>query len=178
MAASTEKQVVREQAEKILQSTALGRSRFYTSLLEYLLDCSDRGHVPKEIEIAAAVFNRGDDFDPSQDSMVRVYAHNLRQKLQQYYADQGADEPDQITIPKGEYRLALASADSEMLPQTMPRPGVAGYRLGLVVALSLVTGLLLGTFSFRGEDADVTAHRAVAASPLWAGVTDLSLIHI
>ena len=36
------------------------------------------------------VFGKGADFDPSQDSMVRVYAHNLRQKLDHYYATDGA----------------------------------------------------------------------------------------
>ena len=99
MAATSDRDIIRHQAQKILDSGVLGRSRFYVALLEYLVACSEREHTPKEIEIAAEVFNRGDEFDPSQDSMVRVYAHNLRQKLQQFYAEQGRDQHSQITIP-------------------------------------------------------------------------------
>ena len=54
------------------------------------------------------VFGKGADFDPSQDSMVRVYAHNLRQKLEHYYATEGRAEPRQLTLARGEYRVSLA----------------------------------------------------------------------
>ena len=113
LAATGEFDQIRDQAQRILSSGVLGRSRFYASLLEYLLSCAERGHAPKEIEIAAEVFNRGSEFDPSQDSMVRVYAHNLRQKLQQYYSADGVAETRQIAIPKGEYRLALVTLDPD-----------------------------------------------------------------
>jgi hypothetical protein len=169
---------IRAQAEKILGSGMLGRSRFYTSLLEYLLACAERGHVPKEIEIAAEVFQRGEDFDPSQDSMVRVYAHNLRQKLQQYYADQGRDESEQITIPKGEYRIVLASAAPPEAPieavEAVPARQ-AGYRFAAAILLSAMAGLLFGTYALREGGDQVSAYREVALSPLWASVTDDAL---
>ena len=91
-----EAQSLREQAQKIASSGALGRSRSYTRLLEFLVDCAAAGRAPKELEIAMEVFGKGADFDPSQDSMVRVYAHNLRQKLEHYYATDGRSEPQQI----------------------------------------------------------------------------------
>ena len=181
MSSEGDQQAIRAQAEKILGSGVLGRSRFYTSLFEYLLACSERGHAPKEIEIAAEVFQRGEDFDPSQDSMVRVYAHNLRQKLQQYYADQGRDEPEQLTVPKGEYRIVLAS------PVAAPAPGAdavapadppqarSGYRMALIAVFSAVAGLLLGTFAFRDGGEGLTDYHEVAVSPLWAGVSDDAL---
>ena len=56
------------------------------------------------------VFGRGADFDPSQDSMVRVYAHNLRQKLEHYYATAGRNEPRQVVLARGEYRISLAQS--------------------------------------------------------------------
>ena len=85
--------LLREQARKIEKSGALGRSRSYARLLEFLIDSSQAGRVPKELEIAMGVFGKGADFDPSQDSMVRVYAHNLRQKLEHFYATDGRGEP-------------------------------------------------------------------------------------
>src|SRR5262245_44668197 len=107
---AAEPEILREQAQKIERSGALGRSRSYARLLEFLVECSLKGRTPKELEIAMEVFGKGADFDPSQDSMVRVYAHNLRQKLDTYYANDGAAEPCQLTLARGEYRVSLAKS--------------------------------------------------------------------
>jgi len=101
--------VLREQARKIEKSGALGRSRSYARLLEFLIDSSQAGRVPKELEIAMGVFGKGADFDPSQDSMVRVYAHNLRQKLEHFYATDGRAEPRRLVLARGEYRVSLSA---------------------------------------------------------------------
>ena len=60
---------LKEQANKIVQSGALGRSRSYARLLEFLVECAESGRVPKELEVAIEAFGRGADFDPSQDSI-------------------------------------------------------------------------------------------------------------
>ena len=101
--------LLREQARKIEKSGALGRSRSYARLLEFLIDSSQAGRVPKELEIAMGVFGKGADFDPSQDSMVRVYAHNLRQKLEHFYATDGRAESRRLTLARGEYRVSLSA---------------------------------------------------------------------
>src|SRR6267154_5390238 len=102
-----EAQSLRKQTQRIASSGALGRSRSYARLLEFLVDCAVEGRAPKELEIAMEVFGKGADFDPSQDSMVRVYAHNLRQKLEHYYATDGRNEPQQVALARGEYRVSL-----------------------------------------------------------------------
>ena len=104
-----------------MQSGALGRSRSYARLLEFLVECADSGRTPKELEIAMEVFGRGADFDPSQDSMVRVYAHNLRQKLEHYYATAGRNEPRQLVLARGEYRISLAASDEPAEAASMRR---------------------------------------------------------
>ena len=182
----SDKDIVREQARKILESGVLGRSRFYAALLEYLVACGERDHAPKEIEIAAEVFSRGDEFDPSQDSMVRVYAHNLRQKLQQFYAEQGRDEPHQITVPKGEYRIAVLTAGAAEAPvapvpvaTAAPAAAVvapARHRMPLALAAVLIAGLAAGVFLdrlwSRNLDPAAEAYRELAASPLWSAIAD------
>ena len=105
--------LLREQARKIEKSGALGRSRSYARLLEFLIDCSQAGRVPKELELAMGVFGKGADFDPSQDSMVRVYAHNLRQKLEHFYATDGRSELRRLVLARGEYRVSLSPAGSQ-----------------------------------------------------------------
>jgi hypothetical protein len=164
---------IRKQVDRILASGVLGRSRFYAALLKYLADCADRGHTPKEIEIAAEVFSRGEDFDPSQDSMVRVYAHNLRQKLVQYYADSGSDETEQISIPKGEYRIALGEEDQAPSPAPARRTALAaGLGVALAVIASLAAGIAIGRIWAGNADAPLAPWRAVAHSALWAPITD------
>ena len=114
--------IVREEMERIVASGVLGRSRTYAKLLEYLVACSLEGRSPKELEIAVEVFGRGGEFDPSQDSLVRVYMHNLRQKLEQYGAKQPAESGYRLVIPRGEYRLM-----AEPIPESveaLPPPAI------------------------------------------------------
>ena len=99
--------IVHGAIERIVASGALGRSRTYAKLLDYLVECSVDGRTPKELEIAVEVFGKGGDFDPNQDSLVRVYMHNLRQKLEQYHAQHGGTDEHRLVIPRGEYRLVV-----------------------------------------------------------------------
>jgi hypothetical protein len=170
---------IRAHADAIIESGILGRSRFYRSLLEYLVDNAARGHIPKEVEIAADVFRRGNAFDPSQDSMVRVYVHNLRQKLNQHYQNAGEGESSRLTIPKGEYRIVLADRDPDTGRALVDgarggrrfEPGRAA-RAALLVAVGLVGGLLLARWSASGSHPLIARYETVAASSYWAGMLD------
>jgi len=172
LATTGDNAIIRAEVEKIVASGLLGRSRFYTALLQYLAECSDRGHVPKEIEIAAEVFNRGEGFDPAQDSMVRVYAHNLRQKLEQFYTENETADAHQIRIPKGEYRITLG-ADGASAPAPPVEPlSRTRWGVSLLAAASLVAGILIGRVlgpEAGGIQADLGE---VADTALWAPVTD------
>jgi hypothetical protein len=170
-------EVIRAQAAKILGSGVLGRSRFYAGLLDYLVSCTLEGRAPKEIEIAADVFGRKGDFDPSQDSMVRVYAHNLRQKLQQFYASAGSDEPRQLAILRGEYRLALVDTAADKEPPAsvptsqqrsraaLPTAAVAFIAIGIIAGMTIQGRL-------RAPEQSASPYAAIAASPLWQPLFD------
>ena len=88
-------------SERIITSGALGRSKNYRALLQYLVQCSIEGKPPKELEIAIDVLGRNNDFDVSVDSTVRVYVHQLRKKLDAYFEKQGAEEDYRICRSKG-----------------------------------------------------------------------------
>jgi hypothetical protein len=172
---SSEIQAIHDQAGKILASGILGRSRFYTALLEFLVRCAEQGRVPKELEIAAEVFDRGSEFDPSQDSMVRVYAHNLRQKLQQFYAEAGRDEVAHLTIPKGEYRLGIAEA-AELAGAVPPADAGSGrkFKIAAAAVALVAVGVALG-LAIPSRPAPVTPptkYALAAASPLWRPLFD------
>ena len=94
-------------AQRIIDSGVLGRSRHYRAMLEYLVQCSIDGKSPKEIDLALDVLERGEEFDVSADSTVRVYVHQLRKKLENYYGQHDVEAKRRITIPKGQYNIVV-----------------------------------------------------------------------
>ena len=170
-----ETDLIREQAQAIIASGLLGRTRSYARLLEFLVACSEEGRAPKEIEIAAHVFGKGTDFDPSQDSLVRVYAHNLRQKIDHYYATSGRDSERRLTIPRGEYRVVLGSREQDPDARTAPpiRRGLSRGTLAWM-ATSGVLALALVVTLYAGFDANTiaTPMAQVAGSPIWSEFLD------
>lgn len=173
-----EQDVLRDQAAKIAASGALGRSRSYVKLLEFLVACTLEGRTPKEHEIATQVFNRGDDFDPSQDAMVRVYAHHLRQKLDNFYGTAGRDEAARLVIPKGEYRVAVATAEPVGSAPEASEPRVRRLRplTASLAALALVAvGIAIG-WSLRPNEPEAAAPvQAIAGSTIWSPLLDDSI---
>ena len=94
-----------------------GRSTTLVRLFDYLLENSASARPPKEIEIALAVFGKNTGFDPSQDSMVRVQMHRLRNRLDGFYSGHSGPRLD---IPKGQYRIILSDASADA-PSTKTR---------------------------------------------------------
>jgi hypothetical protein len=183
-----EAEILRERAATIVRSGALGRSRSYARLLEFLVECAHSGRTPKELEIAIEVFGRGADFDPSQDSMVRVYAHNLRQKLDHYYATTGRNEPRRLVLARGEYRISLSEADEPVdaaeaeapvaavsppaVAPEPPRPMLSRWRLAFAGAALLVLGVGLGAAIVIESEPAPPPAAAVAKSALWSDMLD------
>ena len=175
MSATNDYSRIREpkQADSIVARGALGRSPTYARLLEFLVACVGEGRTPKELEIAAEVFGKGPDFDPSQDSMVRVYAHNLRQKLNHYYTNDGRDEPRQIAIPKGEYRVTIVSAETRPADETPVTPtGLTRLRLAAAAVVFVAIGAAVGFVIGAGGNPGGSGYGAVAASPIWRELFD------
>lgn len=185
-----EAELIRAEADAILRSRVLGRSKSYVRLFEFLVERSLAGRTPKELEIAVEVFDKGPDFDASQDSMVRVYAYNLRRKLERHYAEQGRDRPYQLRVARGEYRIVLhAIGDSADVPgvavTSEPVPAPASRRpqpaslpivatlLACCALLGLVTGWGMGGMD-QAETGPVaeSSYDEVAASPIWAPLLD------
>jgi hypothetical protein len=157
---------IRDQAARIVASGVLGRSRSYRRLFDYLIENTLSGRAPKEIEIAVEVFSRDKSFDPAQDSMVRVYAHNLRQKISQYYETDGVNETHRLYLPRGEYRLAVTDAAAEPVDDVIrsrPSAGLAAAAL----AVALLLGLAIGYFLDAGQ-------RSTMRDPtvLWQALAD------
>jgi len=57
----------------------------------------------KEQVLGLEVFDRGHDFNPRLDPIVRVQARNLRSRMARYYEGPGKYDPIRIELPKGTY---------------------------------------------------------------------------
>lgn len=118
-----------QQLQRVLQSNTLRNSPTLQQLLQFLGTRGIEGNPDglKEYTIGVEAFGRKPDFDPKTDTIVRVQTHRLRQKLKEYYEQEGIHDQVLIEIPKGHYypafRLRTDSLDqSELHGNTISTP--------------------------------------------------------
>lgn len=105
-------QAVRSQEQEriafqhVLESGLFDKAPRLGRFFQYVCELYFEGHADqiKEYSIALEALGRSPDFDPKKDSIVRVEAHRLRRRLEDYYKGRGAAEQLQIVIPNGQYR--------------------------------------------------------------------------
>jgi hypothetical protein len=168
---------LRQQAEAISSNGVLGKPGALSRLFDFLLERSLAGESPKEVEIALQVFGKSGGFDVSQDSVVRVYVHKLRRRLDEFYARRGAPASGRIVIPKGEYRLTIehsaATAVVEpgdiqvTVPALVSRPWRRRALAGVALVLAMIVGAAVAVFSMGLGGGD-KALRDIRASAVWA----------
>jgi len=96
---------VRAQLGRILASEAFVRSRRMQRFLEFIVEETLGGRADQlgEYGIGISVFDRGQDFAPAVDPIVRNDARRLRLKLLEYYRQPRPEDHVAIDIPKGGY---------------------------------------------------------------------------
>jgi TolB-like protein/tetratricopeptide (TPR) repeat protein len=93
------------QLKKILASSLFVRSERLRRFLQVTVELALSGDTDriKEYVLGRDVFDRGQDYDPRVDSIVRVEANRLRKKLREYYAEFGPADQVSIEFPPGNY---------------------------------------------------------------------------
>ena len=96
---------VRTELDQILRSRVFIQSHRIRRFLQFIVEESLLGqpHRLKEYPIGLEVFDRREAFDPRVDSIVRVEARRLRNKLEEYYRTEGRDDQVRILLRKGSY---------------------------------------------------------------------------
>ena len=132
----------RELVERICASTLFSKSQRLSSLLTYVCDIALSGRESEitEQKIGTALFGKSPNYDSSIDGIVRTQASRLRQKLEQYFETEGANERVQIIIPKGGY-----------VPFFVPRPSEELNAAPLAPAVMAVTTEALATVDTQEE---------------------------
>lgn len=125
--------------EKLAQLERINRSRVFQdseslkSFLRFVVVKTIQGESAglKEYVIATEVFGRSSDYDPKSDSVVRVQAGRLRNKLREYYLAEGNEDPILLDLPKGRYIPTFARRDRDFSPSRAPEaPEAPSSKLG------------------------------------------------
>ena len=167
--------------QRVLASPGFANSEALRRFLLFITEHAIGGTAEniKEQRIGAEVLGRKSDYDPAADNIVRVRAHELRQKLARYFATAGSDEPVVITIPKGTYvpafqpreGVAATSAELERAPRDSVREP---YRPSWSETQRTAMRDLWGQFFQRGEQ-ELMVVAADASFALWQDLTGQNL---
>lgn len=135
--------------DRILRSRCFEKSARLREFLGYTCRraLADPAVDIHEQEIGCAVFGRPTNYDTSADNIVRVNASQLRKKLEQYFAGEGASERLLLTLPKGRYVPEFQERSVEAAPVEPPPAGWLSHRpirLGVLslAALSPILALI------------------------------------
>lgn len=103
---------IRKQLDRVLESPVFVQSKRQSRLLSYLVEATLAGSRQDltQYAIGLNVFDRDPSFDPAVDSLIRVEAGRLRNKLREYYAGPGGRDALVFELPKGGYAIAVCRA--------------------------------------------------------------------
>jgi hypothetical protein len=165
---------VNDQLTRITKSPPLVSSPSLCRFLRYIVEETLAGRASgiKEQVLGLEVFDRGQDFNPRLDPIVRVQARNLRSRMAKYYEGPGQADPIRIELPKGAYipvfhamgavaaelapdpaEVAVAGADpSSVVVKRQMRPRFVVAAVILVVILAGIARFLslLDKVHFKG----------------------------
>ncbi len=122
--------------QRVAQSRTFARSARLPQFLLYVCERALAGRTDEinEQRIGVHVFGRPADYNSAEDNIVRAQARLLRKKLDEYFEDEGREEPIRIQIPKGGYLPAFEACAP---PPVEPRGG-NGKRWAMVAAAVVV----------------------------------------
>lgn len=136
--------------QRIVCSPAFQKSTRLRELLEYLTERTIHGHAHEltEHQIGNALFHKPSDYDPLEDSSVRVHVRQLRLKLHEYFDEAGRNEPLILAIPKGTYSPIFRPATKA--PEQAPEPASNLIAAELWRTRALTAWILCGLLSVAG----------------------------
>jgi hypothetical protein len=116
-------EAARDQIDRILASNTFHASDVLRRLLRFLADKTFAGTADdlKEYSVGLDALGKPATYDPRQDAAVRLHASRLRQKLDDYYRNEGKSDSLIVELPKGRFKIAWHPRGVETLP-VVPAP--------------------------------------------------------
>ena len=105
----------RGELRRILGNKLFSNSPKKTRFLEFVCEQTFVGNGDKlnEYQIGVEVYERGVDFNPQKDPIVRVQAYEIRRLLKRYYEQEGNTSPIRMELPAGHYIPVFTRNNSE-----------------------------------------------------------------
>ena len=181
-------------AQRIVASRSFAKSALLSRFLLYVCEREITGKTTEisEHQIGVHVFGRRPGYHPGEDNIVRNYARQLRNRLDQYFLEEGREEELRLSIPRGKYvpvysrnhfqeRPLLVVTEREtdtgnVLETVAPTatglvPVQPGRRRWLVPGLGVLV-LLAGLAIAWAVARRVSTNSADPSDRLWAGLFD------
>ena len=163
---SAQQDEIRGQLARLLATAAFASSLRRGQLLRYLVErtLAGEGEGINEYAIGLDVFEKPASFDPRIESIVRNEAGRLRQKLRDYYAEQGRQDRVLIELPPRGYKPAFVFREAEDPADSPPGDhptGVSQVSMPRRPLRMLLSGLLVAALlaSASGSIGDASARR-------------------
>ena len=138
----SDQEAIRQQLDRILNSGPFHQSQRRQRFLQYLVNetLAGRSERLKGYYVGLEVFDRPETFDPVVDPIVRIEAARLREKLFEYYAADGKDDPIRIGLPKGTYAPLIEFLEGEKQVKSISKRRLRWQIAAPALALILVLG--------------------------------------
>lgn len=154
---------IRAQVGRLIHSKTFETSEVHRHLLQYLAEKSISGEADrlKEYTIGLEAFGKPPTYDPKHDSIVRLQAGRLRQKLAAYYQAEAAGDAVRVSMPKGAFKLnfePVAAQDHAHGPPWNPRRVIVLLAAALAIAAIWAVASTIGLVRLHRE-AEVVAGR-------------------
>lgn len=178
-------------AQRVVAGSHFSRSPLLSKFLLYVVaeTLEGRANEITEHQIGVQVFDRRQGYSTIEDNIVRNYARQLRKRLAEHFAADGAAESLRIDIPVGGYVPVFfpVSEDLVSAERTVPfavsvhtRPVAASgpsheepskpvwirWTIG-ALAVAVYTAVLVGLTWFAATRPQVSSKSADPARPLW-----------
>ncbi|MCW5962484.1 MAG: hypothetical protein KIT83_00490 [Bryobacterales bacterium] len=142
----------RAELQALLDSGVFVRSPNLQKFLIFVCEKYFAGAIDeiKEYLVAVEALGRPADFDQKRDSIVRVEAHRLRKRLDEFYRGPGAQHAMRIELASGSY-----------VPQFVPNP----YAPAGVASNGLPAATTKGTHAIVADDMDGFAAAGTEVGP-------------
>jgi len=123
----------RSELKRIFESKYFAKAPKRRRFLEFTSGQVFLGEENKlnEYLIGVEVYERGTDFDPQQDPIVRVQAHEIRRLLKNYYEEEGKNSPVRVELHPGQYapifRRVKIDSEKPATPSAQGKSAAASY---------------------------------------------------
>lgn len=140
--------VQRQEVQRVLHSPQFRRAPRLQRFLQLICDYhfQNRSSDITEFVIATEAFGKGPDFEPSEDSLVRVQAREVRRRLREYYQNEGKSSALILDLPIGSYAPAFTPVAEEPKETRRPpsvRPPSVRWAWGMMAGTALACAALL-----------------------------------